>query len=547
MKRYLFIALATFALIGCTEDMTDSTPLHGELEQSYISVTLASDEVSSRASGDAAFEYGDEAERYVESAHFFLFKEDGSAFPVNGVSGKNYLSFTLNSNGTQPGETGHPDEGPSVSDVKDKILVFNNYKGEYPSYIVAVLNWDEHHIQPSYTLDNLYNTITNIRNANDHFVMSNAVYADTQAGIVRASRLSVNNIGKSEAEAMANPIEIYVERISAKVEVKAKGNVAGQNATYDIEASVGSTPVYAKVLKWELHNEYHQSILLKHIYPNKWGLGSEVGFLWNDPNQFRSYWATSHSGTFPSDNHFDWSNNGLEPETGVAYVGENTQKPVVDGEGKVVADPRTKVIIKAQLVDASGTPIELAVWYGMGYVGETVLRQEVAKLLASEIYYRESGAYKSIGEADLKLVAGEHAPAGADIKAYEVFFQIADDSRSKEWFTYSSADGYTLASIEDVNSRLAKVEPALVYKNGMTYYFTDIRHLGRKDSASEFGVVRNHIYKVNISAIKGFGTPVYDADVDVDVPERPTQVNSFVAAEMRILSWKVVKNGYNIE
>lgn len=547
MKRYLFIALATFALIGCTEDMTDSAPLNGELEQSYISVTLASDEVSSRASGDAAFEYGDEAERYVESAHFFLFKADGSAFPVNGVSGKNYLSFTLNSNGTQPGETGRPDAGPNVSDVKDKILVFNNYKGEYPSYIVAVLNWDEHHIQPSYTLDNLYNTITNIRNANAHFVMSNAVYADTQGGIVRASRLSVDNIGKTEAEAMAHPVQIYVERLSAKVEVRAKGNVAGQDATYDIAASVDGTPVYAKVLTWELHNEYHQSILLKHIYPHKWGLGSEVGFLWNDPVQFRSYWATSHAGTFPSDNHFDWSTGGLAPDAGVAYVGENTQQPVLDGEGKVVADPRTKVIIKAQLVDASGTPLELALWYGMGYVGETVLRQEVAKLLASQLYYREGGAYRSIDPADLKLVAGTHAPAGADIQAYEAFFQIADASRSKAWYTYSSADGYTQATIQEVNSRLAQVAPALVYKNGMTYYFTDIRHLGRTDSASAFGIVRNHIYRVNISAITGFGTPVYDADVDVEVPQRPTQVNSYVAAEMRILSWKVVKNGYNIE
>ncbi|MBQ2122317.1 MAG: Mfa1 fimbrilin C-terminal domain-containing protein [Bacteroidaceae bacterium] len=547
MKRYLFIALATFALIGCTEDMTDSTPLDGELEQSYIAVTLASDEVSSRANGDAAFEYGDEAERYVESAHFFLFKADGSAFPVNGVSGKNYLSFTLNSNGTQPGETGRPDAGPNVSDVKDKILVFNNYKGEYPSYIVAVLNWDEHHIQPSYTLDNLYNTITNIRNANDHFVMSNAVYADTQGEIVRASRLSVDNIGKTEAEAMAHPVQIYVERLSAKVEVRAKGNVAGQDATYDIAASVGGTPVYAKVLTWELHNEYHQSILLKHIYPHKWGLGSEVGFLWNDPVQSRSYWATSHAGTFPSDNHFDWSTGGLAPDAGVAYVGENTQQPVLDGEGKVVADPRTKVIIKAQLVDASGTPLELALWYGMGYVGETVLRQEVAKLLASQLYYREGGAYRSIDPADLKLVAGTHAPAGAGVQAYEAFFQIADASRSRSWYTYSSADGYTQATIQEVNSRLAQVAPALVYKNGMTYYFTDIRHLGRTDSASAFGIVRNHIYRVNISAITGFGTPVYDADVDVEVPQRPTQVNSYVAAEMRILSWKVVKNGYNIE
>ena len=522
---------------------TSSPNQKGELERSYISVTLNSDDASVRAG--EAFDYGLSTERYVENAHFFLFKGDGSAFPVSASGGKNYLSFTLNSNGTQPDESGEANEGPNVSDVKDKILVFDNYKGEYPTYIVAVLNWDAKHIQPSYTLDNLYNTLAAIRNDNNHFVMSNAVYADMQGKVVRASLLTIDNIAKSEAEALSNPVEIYVERISAKVVVAAAGDVAGQDATYDIDATVEGKPVYAKVLKWELYNDYRHSIMLKHIYPDTWGTSAEVGFLWNDPNRFRSYWAASYTGAFASDNHFDWA-SGLEPDA-VAYCGENTRPIVKDSNGKVTSDPRAKVIIKAQLVDNTGAAVEVAIWYGHSYVGHQALLTEVATLLANELYYLEGGEYKGIGAADLALVAGSNAPEGVDVEQYEVFFTLADQALAKQWYTYSSAEGYQSATTAAINARLAEVEPALVYKDGMSYYFTDIKHLGREGSTAEFGVVRNHIYKVNISSISGLGTPVYDQDIDIDTPERPADVSSYVAAEVRILSWKVVKSEYDVE
>ena len=508
-------------------------------------MTLMSDDASTRAAEDEDFEYGNADERYVENVHFFLFKSDGSAFPVSTAGNKNYLTFTLNSNGTQPEETGKPNEGPNVSDVKDKILVFDNYKGEYPTHIVAVLNWDAKHIQPSYTLNNLYNSLAGIRNANDHFVMSNAVYADLQGRIVRATPLTIDNIGKSEAEAKASPVKIYVERISAKVELTAKGDVAGKEATYDVETSVNETPVYAKILHWELYNEYHQSIVLKHIYPETWGMAGSIGFLWNDPNRFRSYWAASYTGSFPKDNKFDWANNGLTPGA-VAYCGENTRQAEKDGEGNITSDPRTKVIVKAQLVKADGSPVEVAVWYGHRYIGEQSVREEVASLLSSQLFYLDGAEHKRIGQADLKLVGGHAAPAGADVAAYEVFFQLSDAALAKEWYTYSNAEGYQLATSDAINARLAEVEPALLYRNGMTYYYTDIRHLGSEGSASEYGVVRNHIYKVNISKITGLGTPVSDSDIDIDTPQRPAEVKSYVAAEVRILSWKVVKNEYDI-
>ena len=546
MKRFSFIIFAALGLLGCSDKATDPvSPIEkGELERSYISITLKSDDSGSRA--DDEFEYGEAEERYVENVHFFLFKHDQTAFPVNGTSGKNYLSFNIESNGTQPGESGEANEGPNVSDVKDKVLIFDNYKGEYPAYIVAVLNWDTRHIQPSYTLSALYNTLAAIRNDSDHFVMSNSVYADMQGKAIYATPLTIENIAKSAAEAKAKPVEIYVERISAKVEVEANGDVAGSEATYNIGASVGDVALYAKVLKWELHNDYNHSILLKHIYPERWGMGSEVGFLWNDPLRYRSYWAASYVGGFPADNYFNWA-DGYAPNADVAYCGENTRSVVTDAEGSITSNPRTKVVVKAQLVKESGEPIEVAIWYGHNYIGEEAVRTEIAKLLSSEIYYLEGGEYKGVGATDIKAIAGSEAPEYADVEAYEVFFQLSNEALAKEWFTFSHSEGYVAATADAINARLAKVEPALVYKNGMTYYYTDIKHLGRADSDSAFGIVRNHIYKVSISKMSGLGTPVFDSDIDFETPERPVDSNSYVAAEVRILSWKVVKNEYNIE
>ena len=531
--------------MGCSDKTTEPAPPvnKGELERSYISVSLKSND-DTRA-GDE-FEYGEAEERYVENVHFFLFKHDQTAFPVNGTGGKNYLSFNMESGGTQPDESGAANEGPNVSDVKDKVLIFDNYKGEYPAYIVAVLNWDTKHIQPSYTLSALYNTLAGIRNDGNHFVMSNSVYADMQGKAIYATPLTIANIAKSEEEAKANPVEIYVERLSAKVEVVAKGDVATKEATYDIETTVDDIALYAKVINWELHNDYNSSIVLKHIYPDEWGMASEVGFLWNDPNRYRSYWAASYVGGFPANNHFNWD-DGLAPNAAVAYCGENTRPVVKDSEGNITSNPRTKVIVKAQIVDESGAAVEVAVWFGHRYYGEAAVRTEIASLLSSELYYIEGGEYKAIGMADIKAVEGGEAPQEADVKAFEVFFQLSDDALMKEWFTYSSTEGYVAVSDDAVNARLAMVEPALIYKDGMTYYYTDIKHLGSVGSDSEYGVVRNHIYKVSITNISGLGTPVFDSDIDFETPERPEDVNSYVAAEVRILSWKVVKNEYNIE
>ena len=146
MKKYLFLAVAALGFAACAEK--DNGPVEkGELEQSYVAVTLAAEDLNTKAD-DGKYEEGLAEERAVKSAYVFFFK-DGASFPVTfdgttstNTGAHNYLKVDL---------TGTTADMPNVSDVKDAVLVLQNYKGEYPNQIVAVLIWDPT-AQASYTL-----------------------------------------------------------------------------------------------------------------------------------------------------------------------------------------------------------------------------------------------------------------------------------------------------------------------------------------------------------------------------------------------------------
>ncbi|MBP3496755.1 MAG: Mfa1 fimbrilin C-terminal domain-containing protein, partial [Alistipes sp.] len=114
---------------------------------------------------------------------------------------------------------------------------------------------------------------------------------------------------------------------------------------------------------------------------------------------------------------------------------------------------------------------------------------------------------------------------------------------TKNWYSF---DGNNYTPVADVNGELAKIEPAKVWKNGQAYYYTDVKHLGSEGTVGEYGIVRNHSYKVNVSAVKGWGTPVYDPNYSVD-PIKPTDKETYIAAEINVLSWRVVSNDAVLE
>ena len=79
----------------------------------------------------------------------------------------------------------------------------------------------------------------------------------------------------------------------------------------------------------------------------------------------------------------------------------------------------------------------------------------------------------------------------------------------------------------------------------MTYYYTDLRHLGTEVTKGLYGVVRNHIYDVNVQSVVGLGTPVYNPD-EVIVPQKPGEDETYIAAKINILSWRIVNNDVDL-
>jgi hypothetical protein len=480
-----------------------------------VAVTFTADDVT--RADDGKYEEGLAEERAVKSAYVFFF-QDGAAFPVafdsttsTNTGACNWLKVELG--GTATGM-------PNVSDVKDQVLVLQNYKGQYPNQMLAILNWKPE--KASYTLSELQTKDVTAVNNDNGFDMSNSVYANSKKQVIDAVPLTIENIGKSADEAKTNPVTIHVERVAAKVVYTAKND-----GKFMIGKNVNNTEIYAQIESFELYNDYEKSRLLKKIDPTWDG----IGFSWNDADWFRSYWATSLGTAFP-ENAFNWKDDNTALN-GINYLGENTRS----GE-----ENRTKVIIKAKLVNAAGEAQEIVNWYGKDYIGEDNLKTVVANTLNRLYFWGDGYTFTGLAAADLKCVARNSDAENA----FEVYFQLSNNGSQKNWYKYENGN-YTYIDIPTFNAALADIQPALVYNDGMTYYWLDIKHLGNTGSTTEYGIVRNHVYKVNITDIKGFGTPIYDPTQDFITPEKPKDIVTFVSADVRILSWRVVEGNYNVQ
>lgn len=89
--------------------------------------------------------------------------------------------------------------------------------------------------------------------------------------------------------------------------------------------------------------------------------------------------------------------------------------------------------------------------------------------------------------------------------------------------------------------------PVEISNGGRTYYYTPIKHLGKANTPAQYGVVRNHSYQVEITSIKGFGTPVYDPDSEKIIPTLPSDDKTYLAAKISVLSWRVVSDKVNLD
>lgn len=577
------------ALVGCSSDdaVVDGGDNKGiASETQYLTVNLVTNSTNgTRAAGDltegdlnnAKYEEGLANENEVKNVRFYFFDASGNPAAVRKTTDgfSNYLDWNKNI-------SDEDSDMPNVEKVLSATLVLQSPLGDNTTettQLVAIVN-PEGAANDKLSLASLAEITGNYGDVSNGFVMSNSTYY-MAAGDVKNKKMTVSVEGKVKAtsgEALNDPVQIYVERTMAKVRlnsgltavkeidgVKIYSTAKGEEKQTFTEMTGGESvekEIFVKFLGWNTTAVADKSRLVKEI-STKWPanlLGENMPWNWAEFS--RSFWAVNASGVAyqygafqggtADDNKFQAQAKTKFDKSEWVYINENATDVANMDDGEDPATP-TKVIISAQLVDENGNPIDIAEY------GDT--RTTVSEL--KKLYADNCGLYRKTetGEgADKKTTFTKIEPEDITFKTisdldndnhkpdidkagrYKVYAQLTTDAETETWYPNNSKNAVALSTAE-ANGSLKALGTAKVWSEGRTYYYFDIKHLGGKKN----GVVRNHIYDANITALTGLGTPVYNPD-EIIYPEKPEDDdNSFIAAQINILSWRVVANDVTLD
>ena len=529
--------LACSAMVACTNtDELEVDNGKGKDGHSYLAVKFSMDGKSSRALGSYAEGTTDEVK--VTKATFFFLDETGNscADPCT-IAGSQLDSWTP---GTS--DNTNKDANTSVDETSAPVVVIKNAV-KTPTQIVAILNPVEDYTSGKSLaeLEAISGTGFGVTESGK-FVMSNSVYAEKGKKVI-ATTIPGSSIKNSpEAAIGANvPVVIPVERVLAKVNF-ATNNVKGsEEVELDREsasAEIAKTRISVEVTGYHLYKTYNTSYLFKNINPT-W-----AGNWWNDATYHRSYWAINATGG-------EWDNTKAYDGADMSdkYCQENTD-----------ADNKTKLlaiaVLKADLTDDNkDNPTDISlVKYRGAYYTEKGFLAEVAKLYDVTKYYVKDGdGHRALAAKDLTLayntITTNITVGGSAIQDYQAVPALA--STITEVYTLD-ADKYVAANLDNVKAAINSIVKVKYWKNGRAYFFTDIEHGGAGCGVTEggneaqYGIVRNHLYRLTLTSIKGFGTPAPgDKPIDPTKPEDDDE--TYLAAQVEILSYKVVTQNVTLQ
>lgn len=528
-SNYLLGMLTCAAFTACSSDeleMTGSGPIGNESQgNAYLAVNI----VANTDATKRAFEDGTAAESNVTSARFYFFDANGQPVAVNN-QGTNYIEKT--------DITWINEENPNTTDNVTKkssaILVIDNKK-VLPTSMITILNPPQElgvisHAEEDLHTNHAENYASDAYTQDGTFVMSTSNYIDANNNIHDADVIA-GYLATSSADANLNPVNVYVERVAAKVEVtqaQTKFDTGVKTPVKSEEEGSGTTgeekPIYAKITGWAIANRQDRSYPVKQLN-SKWTNGS-LFENWNQAANHRCYWAQTVPGEPVNDNTWAGTNS-----TATKYVNENT--------GGTQSGKTPILFVAAQLVDANNDPVEI-----VNLAGTNMTMPDAKIWIAGVLNAGNTKIVYKKDETTFEEILPEHldfttTTTNADIESYQVVPCVAETTPQ----LYSQTNGGERIEIskEEVNALLAEY-PANVWKNGMTYYYTTITHMDEKYP----GIVRNNVYKIDITKIKGLGTPVFDPDQIITEPEEVIDQSSYMSATINILAWNIINQSVEL-
>lgn len=588
MKKFTMLSsvlasalMLTVASCSSSDDITGGNGgENAEGSTSYIAVNLKT--VGNAPTGNArqtrytdsqngAYEDGVGVENKIKSVRFYFFNADGTPYILNNVNGNgNYIDRQVNVN---PG-----DQSQTVAGITETVLVLNGENHVAPASMLTVINPD---INPELLQNGAALRWSVMRKElkgtkfydNDHFMMSNSTYEE--AGNDLCTTQLTGKTYASSDDAQSHPVNVYVERVNAKV----NANVVGTNfekETADVifdgvsmkdnqktkvgvlslakeDGTTDQKNIFAYIVGWGLASENRKAELFKQIDTQKF-TDEILGISpWSSADYHRSFWSLSvpFGGTGADKNEpVNYKFSEYTHKLGDAvYTLPNTPTEVID-DAHVYNNTLTKFVVAARLAykDADGSlqPAEICEYKGQEFLGTDNLKKTFVKEISR--YYKkvpvaagEPDKYVNLDPSDITFTTT--APSGTQAKDYEVFATLANPNLT----LYEQKGGvWNEVTDKSVVYNMLQGTPAEVRKGGMAYYYTTIKHLGKKGKLGEYGIVRNHSYQISLNSIKGFGTPVYNPE-KIIVPAIPSNDKTYLAAKINVLSWRVVPSTVDLD
>lgn len=577
MKTGKLISIALLSLaMACSKENVSSNQGGSDANQ-YMAVDIAMS-VGSSTKAPEDYRDGTEAESTVNVKNsIFLFYDAYGNYLTSGVisatdgsvdeNGK--LKLTTNLSG--------------FVEKESKAVIVLGPTRLRPALVLAVLNYDKCDALKNLSLADAHAQVDNneISTEAGKFTMTNSVYVDDD-NVVNATPISASSVKETKEEALKSPVQIFVEREVAKVNMKAKEglNKTAEGKIYfetpNAEYVLDGVKVSARIVVdgWAANAFNTTSYLVKDV-PTSW-IVTKPFANWYDEAAKRTFWAQDPNysgseeyvfdrtpelepGTYKNVKYLSWKEATQNNVDSYNYMYENTaDKASARVNGGELANVPTILIaahVETAKTGAAWKRQDIYKFGGLFYTDESLKNYAAEQILKGKLHweYTTAGGLKIASVRPDQVTAtfvANIADNSGSVKA-----EIAAVTAPAEGAKLMKEDNSVIAeadwakTVEDILNgengfNIAKKE-LVCFKDGMCYYQVPIKH-NQTTGDVAYGTVRNHIYELTLSKIAKVGNPVFNPDEKlVLIPGK--EKNYYVSAELKILKWRVVTQDVVIE
>lgn len=560
LSKYLVGTLACALMAACSNEENPAVDngTQGQEGSSYMAVNLVmSAETGSRAVTDGGYENGTEDEGAVKIASsVFLFYDAAGNYLTKGN-----IVADANNDATSDGFLKLINSESNELESKSNAVIVLGPTASQPTQVLAVLNGGNSELA-GLSLSQAIEQTTQSGLGTDKgsFLMTNSSYI-SGSNIITATTIDpATNLKETPEEAKADgaPVDIYVERVAAKLTVKESKKEAELSGDgYVLDNATGAT-MKVVIDGWCANATNKSSYYVKNL--NDSWIGGTAPFT-NWTGTHRTFWAEDMNytggGDYPDGATYTglqykkWTEATKEADD-VEYIFENT---INNDDAQVEGGDNTNV-----------TTVLVAAHIMYKTSGNETYQQ-------GNIYRHNGVFYTEKGLKDV-IVAGcdyywfytkDGNKTWTALKADDVTFSFSNPASAinpgEVTVDVTAITKPTIAGVTDIvlvngegtesetdatTEAIAALKGSIYtqnlmgYKNGACYYQIPIEHLSSAAGNEFYGVVRNHSYVLTISDITGIGGAVYDPD-KVLPPIPGKDKNYYMAAKLNVLAWKVVE------